>query len=70
MISSHVTAHGFDLRGTKAGDSFMGCKRCWWRSDGAVAMVHQCPQCGSGGLRIFTVDEGDIARMEDDAKPK
>jgi hypothetical protein len=60
MTSSSITSHCFDLRGMKAGNSFMGCKRCWWHSDGAVAMVNQCPNCGARNLLMFTVNEDDV----------
>lgn len=61
---SYPEREDFDLRGLKVGDSFVGCKLCFWRSEGAVAMCHQCPDCGKGReLYVFTVGPEDAGRL-------
>jgi hypothetical protein len=49
----------FDLSGLSVGDCFTGCKRCFWQENDKVAMVQQCPDCGSWEIRWFRVEPQD-----------
>jgi len=51
----------FKLHGTKVGDTFQGCPRCWFRLDPGEVGVPKCPQCG-GTLLIYDVTLADIPR--------
>ena len=52
-------SHKFDLKGTYAGDIFMGCKNCWWRGDRGENMKPICPECGEQ-LYCYDVKQEDL----------
>lgn len=65
--------HSFDLRGLKAGDTFLGCPKCWFRLEAGVAANPVCPQCRAKML-IYDVTPEDVqaargARQPRDARP-
>lgn len=53
--------HHFKLAGTKVGDTFQGCPKCWFRTDPGTVAVPICRECG-GRLLIYDVTVADIPR--------
>lgn len=56
-------SHPFDLRGTRAGYTFLGCRACGFYWKEPVAAVPQCPDC-SGPMRMFTVTAEDLYELD------
>lgn len=50
---------GFDLRGMKLGESFMGCRKCGVQMESGYVCYSECPNC-LGGLGIFRVTKDDL----------
>lgn len=50
---------GFDLRGLKVGDEFIGCEDCHVQLPVGVCACKQCPNCLQD-MYIFTVTEEDV----------
>jgi len=50
---------GFDLRGLKVGDEFVGCEDCHFQLPVGVLSCQQCPHCLQD-MYIFTVTKEDI----------
>lgn len=51
--------HRFDLTGTKVGDWFLGCSKCWFRLPVNVAAKPVCPEC-RGDMQVYDFTPADL----------
>jgi hypothetical protein len=63
IIDETNVNHSFDLSGLKAGDTFLGCPKCWEIHAVNAVGVLECRIC-MGRPNLYTVNESDLVKNE------